>query len=580
MSKIVNIIIDGKKYKARDDQTVLDVARKNNVKISSLCYHPDVTLQHSCRLCLVEIKGKNGLFTACSTRVVDKMEVMTSSEAINRAKRINLELIFTEHCEECGDCLYKENCTIKKLAKEFDVPITKYPDRKKGHPVHQFGPSLIFQSDKCVDCGLCVEICKKEGVCFLEYKKIGKFFEVVPSDKSCRDCIYCGQCITHCPVGAFEGVGEFEEITVPLDELAKGKVVVCQIAPSVRSTIGEEFGMPYGSVVTGRLTAAIKKLGIKYVFDASVGADITTMEEADELIARIKDNKDLPMFTSCCPGWVKYAEFFRPDLIPKLTTVRSPHIIMGGLIKTYWAKKNNIDPKDIFVVSIMPCVAKKYEVARPELKIGDLKPVDYAITTRAFANLLKKQNIDLKTIEPVNPDPLFSVPSGAGVIYGASGGVMESALRTAYQKVTGQTIKKIDFQEVRGIRGFKKANIKIGDRIVKVAVVNGMTSAKKVIEELDKDPKAYDYIEVMACFGGCIGGGGQPVPVDDKIRKLRAQGLYGVDKHNKIRTAEASPIVQDIYKNYLAGEENKHLVCHTHFSKKEKEVYPLDYKQK
>jgi iron-only hydrogenase group A len=579
MLKIVNLIIDGQKYKAEASQTILEVAQKNNLKIDSLCHHPDVAIQSSCRLCSVEVKGKSGLFTACSIKVSEGLEIITKSPAIDRAKRINLELIFTEHCEECGDCLYKEKCKIKDLAKELDVSITKYPDRKKGYSVQQFGPALIFQSDKCVDCGLCIEICKKEGVCFLEYKKKKNFFTVVPSDKPDHDCIYCGQCITHCPVGAFEGVGEFEEATIPLDELAKGKVVVVQIAPSVRSTIGEEFGMPFGSVVTGRLIGAIKKLGIKYVFDTSVGADVTTVEEAEELIERLKQKKNLPMFTSCCPGWVKYAEFFRPDLLPKLTTVRSPHVIMGGLIKTYWAQKNKIDPKDIFVISIMPCVAKKYEVERIELKINGLKPVDYAITTRAFANLLKRQGLDLKNIEPANLDPFFSVPSGAGVIYGASGGVMESALRTASQKITGQVIKKIDFQVVRGIQGFKKATIKIGKHSLKVAVVNGMTSAKKVLEELDKDPRVYDYIEVMACFGGCIGGGGQPVPVNDQIRKLRAQGLYNIDKKNKIRTADDNPIIKEIYKNYLSNEKNKRPVCHTHFLKKDKEVYSTDFKK-
>jgi len=572
MAKKISIYINGKEYSASEGQSVLDVAQANNIHISTLCHHPDIKIQGSCRLCLVEIKDKKGLHTSCSTKVEEGMVVTTESKNIERARKTNLELIFAEHCEECSDCIYLQNCTIRDYAKKYGVKITKYSDRKKGYPVHRFGPSLEFDTSKCIDCGLCVDICKKEGVDFLEFKKNGKFYEVCPSSDKNKDCIYCGQCLTHCPVGAFEGVGEFEDIDKYLD--TKGKTVVFQFAPSIRSTIGEEFGMPVGSVVTGQLVAAIKALGVEHVFDVCVGADITTMEEASELIERFSDNRPLPMFTSCCPAWVKYVEFFRPDMIANLTTVRSPQIIMGGLIKTYWAKEMKINPQDIIVVSIMPCVAKKYEIERSQVKIDGLKPVDQVLTTRELAHLLRKKKIDLSTIKPATAKSPLLKPSGAGVIYGASGGVMESALRAAYKKLTGQRMPKLELKEVRGIEGFKKARIKVGQKEIKVAVVNGISNAKKVLEELDKDPHAYDYVEVMACFGGCIGGGGQPVPINDEIRKKRALGLYKVDNKDKIRSADENPIIDKLYKEFFSDHHITHKVCHTSFIKKKKEVYP------
>ncbi len=566
----IEIIINGNKISAESGQSVLEIARKNNIDIPALCYHPDLEVKSNCRLCLVTVKGKEGLYTSCSLKAEDGMEIITESPEIFRTVKTNLELLFAQHCEECTDCIWNFNCYFLELAKKYNVKIARFDDRKKDWPVYQFGPALQFDSSKCIDCRNCVEVCHKQGIDFLEVKEKNGLKQILPTSDKNKDCIYCGQCIVHCPVGAFEAIGEFEEVEEPL--LDKSKKVVFQFAPSIRSSIGEEFGLPHGSVVTDQLAGAIKQLGVDRVFDVSVGADFTTYEEANELAERIEKNKHLPMFTSCCPAWVKYVEFNRPELIPHLTTVRSPHIISGGLIKTYWAEMEKIDTKDIVVVSVMPCVSKKYEITRDELNIDGLKPVDYVFTTRELAYLLHKRKIDLAKAVPSPPDSVLGIPSGAGVIYGSSGGVMESALRTAYEKMTGNKLENIEFNEVRGMQGVKKAEVKIGDRKVKVAVANGMENAIKILAELEKNPNAYDYIEVMACPGGCIGGGGQPVPANEEIRKKRSASLYDLDVANKIRLAHESPIVKKVYDEYLINQERIQKISYTTFKRKKKEV--------
>lgn len=413
-----------------------------------------------------------------------------------------------------------------------------------------------------------MEICRQQGVGFLELKKRGADIKVVPSKNKNKDCIYCGQCITHCPAGSFEAVGEFEDVEKPFSD--KNKTVVVQFAPSIRTSIGEGFNLPFGADVTGKLAAGIKKLGAKNVFDVSVGADFTTIEEAKELIEALHGRRKLPMFTSCCPAWVKFVEFYFPEFIPYLTTVRSPHIILGGLIKTYWARKTKTNPRNIIVVSIMPCVAKKYEITRNELEINGLRPVDYVLTTRELIYLFKKREIDLQKIRPIDPEMPFGAPSGAGVIYGASGGVMESALRTAISKLSGKKNIKINFHQVNGMKNMKEARIKINGRSLNAAIINGTGEARTILEKMKKIPHLYDYLEVMACPGGCIGGGGQPVPIDAKIRESRTKGLYRIDGRKKIRLAHHNPIIKKIYQEFFEKEKNIHTVCHTRFSKKSK----------
>ncbi len=565
-SKKITIKINGKKIKCKKGKTILEVAIENDIYIPALCHHSDLDIKSNCRLCLVEIKGKDGLFTSCSTKVEPGMEIITDSLKIKRARKINLELIFSQHTKECDDCVLSFNCELLDMAEKYQVRQTRFADRKSDFPIYKFGPSLIFDSSKCINCRNCVDVCPVD---FLEIKKDDDLFQVFPTKDKDKDCIYCGQCIVHCPAGGFEAVGEFEKVEDPLKQ--KGKKVIFQFAPSLRTSIGEEFGV-YGAAIPNKLAAAIKKLGVDKVFDVSVGADFTTVEEAKEFWERLESGKDLPMFTSCCPSWVKFVEFYYPQLISNLTTVRSPHIILGGLIKTYWAKKENIDPSDISVVSIMPCVSKKYEICRDELKIKGNKPVDFVLTTRELAYLFHKHNINIRKVKPQNLDDPLGLATGAGVIYGSTGGVMESALRTVYNKKTGKKIENINFKDIKDINRAKKANLSINNKKINVAFVSGIKNAKKLVEQVIENPKLYDYIEVMSCPGGCIGGGGQPIPVNDNIRDKRTKGLYDIDKKTKIRLAHKNPIIKKVYNDFLKSKNKKHLVCHTSYFQKDKEV--------
>lgn len=572
----INVTIDGKDIVADGKQTIMEAAKENGIEIPGLCYHPDLSVKANCRMCMVDIKGVKCPQTACTTAVQEGMRINTQGNEIRRLRKFNLELIFAQHHMECDDCVSKWNCLLLKYAKEYNVKITAYPDRKIMRPVEQVGP-IVFDQTKCIDCRNCVEVCP---VNYLEVENRGADIGITPSKaKSCllkkvkeKDCIHCGQCIVHCPVGAIETAGEFEYSERPFEAKKQGKILVAEFAPAVRSSLGEMFDMPYGEVVTGKIVAGLKKLGFDYVFDTSVSADFTTVQEALELVERIKTGGKLPMFTSCCPSWVKYVEFYRPDLLPNITTVRSPQIIMGGLLKTYFADRIKVDPEKLEVVSIMPCTAKKFEARRPELKINNLYPVDFVLTTRELGNLFKKHKIDLKKIKPVSTDDPFGMPSGAGVIYGASGGVMEAALRSAYFMLSGKDLECANLEQVRGVEGVKcmVADVPGLNRKIKVAVASGMENAKKILMVLEHDPKAYDYVEVMACPGGCIGGGGQPLPVDHVIRKKRAEALYDVDNASGIRLAHRNPVVNDVLKNYFKTEELTHSVFHTKYKKKKK----------
>ena len=558
MSKI-SIKINSEDFLVDQNKTILDIATENGIEIPTLCFHPDLEIKHHCGMCVVSIKGEENLKHACATVAKDGMEITTESEEIITERKKNLDKILKKHLLECDDCVWFQHCKLLELTKKFGAkPVL---EKNENNQIFQVG-TMVFDQTKCIGCENCLSVCPTN---FLELNEQNK---IKCSDDEKKDCISCGQCILHCPVGAIEGVGEFEE----LEKLFKDdkKITVVQFAPSIRTSIGEEFGMKTGEIATGQLVSALKKIGFNYVFDTATGADFTTMEESGELIERLFKQDKLPAMTSCCPAWVKFLEFNYPEFIPNLCTSRSPQIMLGGIIKNYWSKKINANPKDIFVVSIMPCVAKKYEIKREELKIDDNYPVDMVLTTRELVRLLKKNKIDLKNIDKKEADDPLGLASGAGVIYGSSGGVFESALRTAYFKMTKKNLPKDAIQEIRGLEGIKTKEVKIGDKIIKVCVVSGIKNAKKVLEELKENPQLYDAIEVMACPGGCIAGGGQSLPTNKRIARERSKSLYTIDNKKELKCAHENIAVKKVYDEFFVDEKNRKSILHTHFSPKNK----------
>ncbi len=563
------VYINKKEYFAQPGENILQVAIKNGVEIPHFCYHEDLPIEANCRVCLVEIEKTGKVVTSCTLKAKEGLAVNTDSAKVKRLRLKNLELLLAGHSKNCPKCKSGLYCRVDEIAKKYKISLTKYKRPKSKEKLHKMCQAAELDPQLCIACNNCVAICQKIGIGFLEMQGKNIQTHATYTRNPNIDCIYCGQCTVHCPVGSAREQSQIREVEKALRN--KSKVLIAQMAPSVRASIGEEFGLPVGTDLTGQVYTAFRKLGFDKVFDVNMGADITTVVEAEELAERIKKNENLPMFTSCCPAWVKFVEFYHPELINNLTTARSPQIHSGGAYKTWWAEKEGVDPKNIIVVSFMPCTSKKYEARHEKLKINGLFPVDYVLTTREFAVLLKKRKIDLPKLKPGQVD-LPGTFSGAGAIYGASGGVMESALRTAYYKITGQELDKIEFEAVRGIEGIKKTQIKIGERILNVAVAATAANAEKLIQEIKKNKNAYDYIEVMACPGGCIGGGGQPIPSTLRIVKKRIEALYGIDSRMKIRKAHLNPVVKDFFDNYInrLPEVERQKILKTTYSRKNK----------
>lgn len=573
--KSATIRINNKEYEINSGDTIKNVADRNNIMVPGLCHHPDFRSKGNCRLCLVELKDVKKLSLSCSTPAQSGMEVFTETARVKRARNINLEMIFAEHIEKCPTCVWRYECQLLDYARRYKVAIGRFKDRKGARKKYKFGNAVEIDGTQCIDCRNCVDACSLlQSINYLEIRGKGANQEIAPVRNKKKHCILCGQCALHCPVSAAQEQTQWELVE---NEMAnKKKVVVVQFAPSIRVSIGEDFGLPYGKIMTGNLVTALRQLGFKYVFDVNFSADVTTIVEAEELIERLQTKKGLPMFTSCCPGWINYVEHYRPDLIPNLTTSRSPQIHGGGIIKTYWAKKMKIDPKNIVVVSIMPCTAKKYEASRKEMKINGVLPVDYVLTTRELTFMLKKNSIDLGKVKESKADDPLAEFTGGAAIFGATGGVMESALRTAQHILTtvqavdcaktkkSNCVTKIDFVDVRGLQDVKEATINIAGNQLKIAVTNGIGNIHKLLERLPE----YHYIEVMACPGGCIGGGGQPIPTTPAIRQKRLEALYKVDKGQSNRVS---------YENQAALstlqwlEENK-LKPKTMFTKYKKKI--------
>lgn len=549
----VTITINEKPYEAEEGAQLLKTLRAFGFTIPALCYHPDFEPEENCRLCLVSVDGK--IVTSCNATIKAGMKIFTDTEELHTLRRTNAELLIANY--EGPDADFQKTL-LATIAEETGAKRKLFSPRKTDRKELHFGDILLYDLKKCVDCKNCVRACATQSVCAVCMKKYGYEEEIGKRDD--RYCVFCGQCLAHCPAGAITtDKTMYTTVRTLLTKKTDRPVMVAQIAPAVRAAIGEAFGLPPGSILTGKLVTALKKIGFDYVFDTAVTADLTTMEEAKELVRRLQTKEKLPMFTSCCPGWVRYLGVYYPKLLPLLTSVHSPQIMMGGIIKWFWAKKMHIEKEHIHLVSIMPCLAKKWESSRPEFDIDGVRRVDSVLTTVEIAALLKESGItDIMALDETPMDDPLGRPSGAGVIFGASGGVMVSALRTGYYMLTGKNPELMAFDKITTLDGYKTMDVSAPGLTLHVAALDGLGNVPKIIPHLSE----FDYIEVMACRGGCIGGGGQPTPVNDDIRKIRAQAIFGIDAHDTLRFAHENPAVKMLYDEFLTDEKIIHTICH------------------
>ncbi|MCI5788125.1 MAG: NADH-dependent [FeFe] hydrogenase, group A6 [Acholeplasmatales bacterium] len=570
MAKI-NIKIEGQSYQVEEGLTILEAAKECGYEIPSLCAynHGECSLA-SCRVCLVEATGARGLVASCVYPISEGMEITISSPKATAARRASVELILSNHSMNCQQCEKNGHCELLYVAKVVGARENKFVGSKTPITVDEISPSIIRDTSKCILCGRCVSRCvAAHGTGILGFEKRGFSTIVSPAENrsfATSPCILCGQCVNVCPTGALMEKSEIDKV----DEARRaGKYLVVQTAPAIRATLGEEFGYKIGTPVTGQMVAALRRLGFNKVYDTNFGADLTIMEEANELLARIKDGGVLPMITSCSPGWINYAEYYYGDQLDHLSSCKSPHQMQGAIIKSYFAEKNGLKPEDIFVVSIMPCTAKKFEKERPQLQKNGIKDVDAVLTTRELAKLIKRSGINFAKLpnEEFDQD-LMGEYTGAGVIFGATGGVMEAALRTAYHELTGKEYEAVEFTAVRGMQGLKEATLNIAGSEIKVAVASGMRNAKVLMDEIRSGKSPYTFIEIMGCPGGCVNGGGQPyvkpcfLPNEDNnildtYKEKRAQALYSEDERQKVRQSHNNKQVQKLYSDFL-GKPNSH----------------------
>ena len=577
--KMININIDGKDISVKEGSTILEAARQANIDIPTLCYLKGINQIGDCRMCIVEIEGRKGFATSCIQRAEEGMVVHTHTPAVLEARRMVLDLIISNHAKDCLTCTRNGNCELQALAIKFNVLSIDYEGERTKHKVDDKSPSIVRDFNKCVLCRRCVGACKNiQNIGAIDC--INRGFESCVStagDNSLADvdCTYCGQCIEACPTGALHEKDDTAKVWMKLKDPEVYTVV--QTAPAVRVAIGEEFGMPIGENTAGKMATALRKLGFDKVFDTNTGADFTIMEEANEFVDRISDGGVLPMITSCCPAWVRFAEKNYPDQLEHLSSCKSPHQMFGAVIKSYYAKKFNVDPSKIYTVSVMPCIAKKYECTREEMEEDGLRDVDAVITTRELARMIKQGNIEYTTLE----DSLFDDPmgeaSGAGAIFGTTGGVMEAALRTAADTIERKDLGQFEYKDVRGGAGIKKASVTIAGREIKVVVASGLKNARKIMDEIRAGKADYDFVEIMACPGGCVMGGGQPIKnsktrstVD--VRELRANSLYSIDEKSVVRKSHENPTIKTIYKEFFGepGSEVAHKYLHTTYHKQDK----------
>ena len=568
MAKNITLKINNIPVTVPEGTTILEAARKAHIEIPTLCYLKDVNCVGSCRMCLVEATGARGLVAACVYPVAEGMEVRTNTEKCRQSRKMTLELLLSKHKKKCLSCERNHNCELQKLSLGYGVDEDRFEGENFVLPIDDAAPAVVRDNDKCISCSRCVAACEKQHVNAIGH--IGRGFNVhigSAFDMPLKDsvCVGCGQCIVACPVGALSERSSIDDVWSALSDSTKQ--VVFFTAPSVRATLGAAFDMPVGTNVEGKMVAALRRLGPAHVFNMDVTADLTIMEEASELINRIKTGKPMPMFTSCCPGWVKFVEKKYPDMIPHLSTCKSPQQMFGALLKSYWCEKNGIDPKNLYVVSVIPCTAKKNECKREEMK----NDVDAAITTRELARMIKTAGIKFTELPDEEFDNPFAIATGGGAIFGATGGVMEAALRTAAHMMDG-SFEVIDFFALRGSNPIKEATYLVAGNTVRVAVASGLANAETIIKQIQSGEKQYDFIEIMACPGGCVNGGGQPTLSDSvrnsvELKESRAKALYTADVKNEIRRSADSPVMDVIYNDYFMfpNSHKAHEILHTEY---------------
>ncbi|MDF2628249.1 MAG: iron hydrogenase [Symbiobacteriaceae bacterium] len=572
---MINLTIDRKQVQVESGTTVLEAARSMGVNIPTLCYLKNINKIGACRMCLVEVKGARGLQTSCTTPCTEGMEVTTNNTAVRAARKLVLELLLSDHNMECPTCVRAGNCELLQLSQEHGVSGIRYEGEKHAAHCDCDSPSLSIDSSKCVLCQRCVAVCREvQGVSAISL--VGRGFEsaVTPFWKTSIDaaaCALCGQCTLVCPTGALTEKDDTEKVWAALMDPTKH--VIVQTAPATRVAIGEMFGMPHGAIATGQMVAAIRSLGFDRVFDTNFSADLTIMEEASELVSRLQNGGPLPLITSCSPGWVKYAEHFFPDQLDHLSSCKSPQQMFGAIAKTYYAEKQGIDPKDIVSVSIMPCTAKKFEAARDEMNASGYQDVDYVLTTRELGRMIKQAGLNLAKLRPEEYDVPLGIGTGAGQIFGTTGGVMEAAMRTAAAWLGGTDMPRLTFQEVRGeVAGIREATVVINGNVFFLAIANGLAAAGRIMEKIKAGDTRYHFVEIMGCPGGCIGGGGQPIPSEgpdalEEVRLARIKSMYAIDEAQTIRRSHENPAIQELYREFLGAplSHKSHELLHTHY---------------
>lgn len=570
---MVNLTINGKQIQAQQGTTILEAARAAGVYIPTLCYHPELRPEGACRLCMVEASGARTLVASCVYPVSEGMVVKTNTDKVREARKTVVELLLANHPKDCLCCQKSGDCELQKIAADLGLRKIRFEGGEtKAHTIDCSNPSLVRDQEKCILCGRCIRICRDvQGMNV--YSFAGRGFNTIVSTAFEHDlkdavCTYCGQCASVCPTGAIVEKDDTEQVWKAIND--PDKVVIVQTAPSVRVALGEELGIPAGSIVTGKMVAALRSLGFDKVFDTNFSADLTIMEEGHEFLDRLQNGGVLPMITSCSPGWVNMIELKYPELLPHLSTAKSPQQMFGAVAKTYFAEKAGIDPAKIVSVSVMPCTAKKAEAQREEMCDSGYRDVDIVITTRELGRMIREAGIDFVSLPEENFDSPLGTGTGAGVIFGTTGGVMEAALRTVADVVSGEDLPKIEYDEVRGMEETREATISIAGKEIRIAVVNTLGSARKMLERIKAGTADYQFIEVMACPGGCIGGGGQPVPVNREIRQKRREALFSCDRMSELRKSHENPEIKALYDNWLGKPlgEKAHRLLHTHYSAK------------